>query len=100
MLAPVANLGLERSVEPAAGGLTLGDGFGEVDFLMSEQMSEQVDIGKCIAKTLSDDAGGQAFDKGGSQGFIAALPFVDWVKEEVLIAHEKLIAYDGYNVKI
>jgi hypothetical protein len=100
MLTPVADLGPERGVKPAAGGLTLGDGFGEVDFLMSEQMSEQVDIGEGLAKTLSNDSGGQAFDKGGSQGFIAALPFMDGLKKEALIAHEKLIAYGGYNVKI
>ena len=100
MLAPVADLGLERSVEPAAVGFAFGDGFGEVDFLMSEQVSEQVNIGQRIAKTLGDDAGRQAIDKGGSQGLIAALPFMDGVEEEALITHEKLIAYGGYNVNI
>ena len=100
MLTPVADLGLERSVEPAAGGLTLGDGLGEVDLLVGEQMPEQVDIGEGIAKALGDDAGGPAFDKGGSQGLIAALPLMDWAEEEALIAHEELIAYDVYNVKI
>ena len=100
MLAPVADLGLERSVEPAAVGFAFGDGFGEVDLLVGEQMPEQVDIGQRIAKTLGDDAGRQAFDKGGSQGLIAALPFMDWVEEEALITHEKLIAYGGYNVNI
>ena len=63
-------------------------------------MPEQVDIGEGIAKALGDDAGGQAFDKGGSQGLISALPFMDWVEEEALITHEKLIEYGGYNVNI
>jgi len=67
---------------------------------MSEQMSEQMDIGEGIAKTLSNDSGGQAFDKGGSQGLIAALPFVDGPEEEALVAHGELIRYGGYNVNI
>ena len=90
----------ESSVEPATVGFAFGDGFGEVDFLMSEQVSEQVDIGQRIAKTLGDDAGRQAFDKGGSQGLIAALPFMDGLEEEALVTHENLIAYGGYNVNI
>ena len=100
MLTPVADLGLERSVEPAAVGFAFGDGLGEVDLLVDEQMPEQVDIGQRIAEALGDDTGGKPFDNGGAQGLIAALPFMDGSEEEALIAHEKLIAYGGYNVNI
>ena len=100
LLAPATNLGFEGRIEPSAVGLALGDGFGEVDLLVGEQVPEQVHIGQGVAEALGDDTGGQPLDKGGSQGLIAALPFVDGPEEEALIAHKELIQYGGYNVNI
>jgi hypothetical protein len=77
MLAPVADLGLERRIDPAAVGFAFGNRFGEVDLLVGEQMPEQMDIGQRIAKALGDDAGRLAFDEGGSQRLIAPLPLMD-----------------------
>ena len=79
-------------------GFALGQGFGEVDLFVGEEMSEQMHIGHRISEALGDHLGRQAIDEGGSQGLIAALPFMHGVKEEVFVAHESLIAYDGNNV--
>jgi hypothetical protein len=46
MLAPVADLGLERRIDSAAVGFALGNRFGEVNLLVGEQMPEQMDIGQ------------------------------------------------------
>ena len=91
-------LALRAASSLLAVGLALGDGFGEVDLLVGEQVPEQVHIGQGVAEALGDDTGGQPFDKGGSQGLIAALPFVDGPEEEALVAHGELIRYGGYNV--
>ena len=85
--------------------LSLGQGFGEVDLFVGEEVSEQMDIGHRIAEAIGDHLGRQTLDEGGAQGLISALPFMHGVEEEFLVAHESLIQYDGYyvnskNVKI
>ncbi|MBK5102510.1 MAG: hypothetical protein JJE15_16255 [Desulfobacteraceae bacterium] len=59
---------------------------------------DRIHIGRRISEALGDHLGRQAIDEGGAQGLIAALPFIHGVKEEFLVAHESLIAYDDYSV--
>ena len=76
-------------------GFAFGQGFGEVDLLLDEEVSEQIDIGGRISEAFGDDLGRQAIDEGGAQRLIAALPFMHRVEEEVLVAHARLMAYDA-----
>ena len=55
-------------------------------------------IGHRIAEAIGNHLGRQAINERGSQGLVASLPLMHGVKEEVFVAHESLIAYDGDNV--
>ena len=98
MFSPIADLGPGSSINAMPSGFALGQGFGEVDLFMGEEVSEEIHIGRRISEALGNHLGRQAIDEGGAQGLIAALPFMHWVEEEFLVAHESLIAHDGYNV--
>jgi hypothetical protein len=98
MFSPVADFGPGCGIDAMSSGLAFGQGFGEVHLFVGEEMSEQMQIGPRIAEAVGDHLGRQAINEGGSQGLIAALPFMDGVKEEVFVAHESFIAYDGNNV--
>jgi hypothetical protein len=63
-------------------------------------MSQEVDIGERIPKTLTNDPGGEALHEGCPKGLVAALPFQGGVKEEVFIAHESFITYGDNNVNM
>jgi len=99
MFSPTADLGPGSGINAMPSGFALGQGFGEVHLFVGEEVSEKIHIGRRISEALGDHLGRQAIDEGGAQGLIAALPFMDGVKEEFLVPHETLIEYDGYNVK-
>ena len=98
MFSPIADLGPEGSIDAMTPCFALGQGFGEVDLFVGEEVSEQMDIGHRIAEAIGDHLSRQTIDEGGAQGLISALPFMHGMEEEFLVAHESLIQYDGYNV--
>jgi hypothetical protein len=98
VFSPIANFGPGNTINAMPSGFPIGQGFGEVDLFVGEEVSEQIHIGRRISEALGDRLRGQAIDKGGAQGLVAALPFMHGVKEEIFIAHESLIYYYGNNV--
>ena len=95
MFSPIADFGSSKGINAMAPGFAHGQRFGEVNLVVAEKVSEQIDIGGRISEAFGDDLGRQAIDEGGAQGLIAALPFMHGVEEEVLIAHASLMAYDA-----
>jgi hypothetical protein len=81
-------------------GLALGDRLGEVEFLVDEQVPEQVHIGHREAESVGDGFGWEAIHQQSAQGLVAALPAVARVGEVGKIAHGSYIAYDDYYVNI
>jgi hypothetical protein len=98
MISPIADFGPGSSINAMPSGFALGQGFGKVNLLVGEEVSEEIHIGCRISEALGDHLSRQALDEGGAQGLIAALPFMNGVKEEIFVAHASLIACDGYNV--
>ena len=98
MFSPIADLGPGSSINAMPSGFAFGQGFGEVHLFVGEEMSEQMHIGHRIAEAVGDHLGRQAINERGSQGLVATLPLMHGVEEEVFVAHESLIAYDGDNV--
>ena len=99
MFSPIAYLGSGFGIDAMPSGLALGHRFGEVDLFVSEQVSEQIDVGHGIPKAVGDHPGRQSVDEGGPQCLITALPLMHRMEEEVFVAHEDYICYDDYNVK-
>jgi hypothetical protein len=62
---------------------------------VTEEVSEEVDIGHGISKAISDHPGRQPIHEGGPQCLVAALPVMHRMEEEVLVAHDSFINYDG-----
>ena len=79
--------------------LAFGDGFGKIDLVVGELMSEQVDVGRGVAEAVCDDGGGESVDKGSPERLIAALPVVFGAEEEAFIGHAALICIGVKHVK-
>jgi len=99
MFSPIADFGPGSGIDAMPSGLSRRHGFGEVDLFLSEQMSEEIDVRHRISEAVGDHLGGQAINKGGSQGLIASLPLMHGMEEEFFVAHGSFIYYDAYNVK-
>jgi len=95
MFSPIADFGPGSGIDAMPSGLSLRHGFGEVDLFLSEQMPEEIDVRHRISEAVGDHLGGQAINKGGSQGLIAPLPLMHGMEEEFFVAHGGFIAYVG-----
>jgi len=91
MLSPVTDFGLGFSVNATPFGLALGHWLGEVDLPVSEEMSEEIDIGNGIPEALGHYPGRQSIEEGGPQCLVAALPLMHRMEEVVFVAHGGLI---------
>ena len=76
-------------IDAAAGGVAFSDRFGEIQFPRGEEVAQQADILRGIMESFGDDIGGEAFDKGRTQGFITALPIGDGMSKEGRVLHDR-----------
>jgi hypothetical protein len=65
---------------------------------MDKEMLEETEIAGRVAEAVGHDGSGQPIDQAGTEGLVAALPFLGGMGEEGCITHECVIAYGGYKV--
>ncbi len=90
-LAPVADLPASFSRYPIPTGAAFRDRLGEVYLTGLELMPQQMNICNGISKALCHGLCRQTIHKGGPEGFVSLLPFMDRVDKIVGVAHEYLI---------
>jgi hypothetical protein len=91
MFSPITDLGPGSGIDAIPSGLALRCRFGEVYLFVSEEMSEEIDVGHGISKAIGDHPGGQSIDEGGPQCLVAALPLMHRMKEKVSVTHDGFI---------
>jgi len=91
MFSPITDFGPGSGIDAVPSGLALRHGFGEVDLFVSEEVSEEIDVGHGISKAIGDHPGRQSIDEGGSQCLVTALPLMHRMKEKVFVTHGDFI---------